>query len=161
VGSGIFLFTFGLAYATVVFFWASQGAASTPAPWYWQAIWPSAAVLLMLALSRGDRSSRWIGIAIVAVWAYTISLTYIPKLIPYYAGLSDGRARLADLPRWLRSIPAGSALDTDALLPPVLLLVLAGGVLVTGAAIAAQLCYRSATAPQSISSCQPRHFEGN
>ena len=161
VAGGILLFSFGLAYATVVFFWASHGAASTPAPWYCQAIWPTSVVLLMLALGRGGRSGRWVAIAMLALWAYTISLTYIVKLIPYYAGLSDGRAHLADLPGWLRSLPAGSALDTDALLPPGVLLLLTAWVLAGGLGIAARLCYGIATVPQSISSCQPRHFEGN
>jgi len=148
VMAGMLLQTAGLAYATVVFFWASRGAASTPSPWYWQALWPSAVVLLMLGLSRGGRPGRCIGLAMVWLWTYVIAATYIAKLIPFYAGLSDGRTHLAELPGWYNGLLGGSAgsLGTTALLPSGAVLALALLVGLAAPAMAAGLCYSAATA---------------
>ena len=144
---GMLMQVVGLTYATVVFFWASHGAASTPSPWYWQALWPAAAGLLMLGVSRAGRRGRWIGIAIVGLWTYVIVATYIAKLIPLYAGLSDGRTRLADLPRWYGGLISGSAgtLATTALMQPAAILALALLVGLAASAMAARICYRVGT----------------
>ncbi len=151
VAAGILFEVLGLAYATVVFYWASRGAASTPSPWYWQALWPSGICLLTLGCCRGARLGRWLGLATVWVWTYAIAATYLAKLIPFYAGLSDGRTRLADLPRWYGALFTGSAgaLGAVALLPSGLLLALAGLVVLSAVALAvfvsAGLCYSRAT----------------
>lgn len=134
---GLALMTAGLTYATVVFFWASSGAATTPAPWYWQALWAAAVVLWMLGLSDGGRVGRWVARGIIWVWTYAIAATYLAKLIPYYAGLSDGSMHLADIGRWRRQFPG--ALDTAALLPPGVLLALAIVVAVGAAGLAVTL----------------------
>jgi hypothetical protein len=151
VAAGILFEVLGLAYATVVFYWASRGAASTPSPWYWQALWPSGICLLTLGYSRGGRLGRWLALATVWVWTYAIVATYLAKLIPFYAGLSDGRTRLADLPRWYGALftRSAGALGTVALLPPGLLLGLAGLVGLSAVALAvfvsAGICYSRTT----------------
>jgi hypothetical protein len=143
--AGILLFTLGMAYGTVVFFWASHGAAWTPSPWYWQAPWGAAVVLAMLGLSDGGRSGSWVARTIVAVWTYTIVATYWAKLIPYYAGLSAGRTRLADLPGWYRQLASAApgALAQTALLPPREVLALAV-LAALGALGLAKFCYKAA-----------------
>jgi hypothetical protein len=142
--TGIFLETLGLAYATVVAYWSSHGVASTPAPWYWQVLWPSAVLLLMLGLSRTGSAGRAVALALAWVWAYAIVATYAAKLIPFYAGLSDGRTRPADLPRWYAQLFSRSAgsLDTVALLPARVLVALAAAVALGALALAAILSRR-------------------
>jgi hypothetical protein len=151
VAAGILFEVLGLAYATVVFCWASRGAASTPSPWYWQALWPSGICLLTFGCYRGGSLGRWLALATAWVWTYSIAATYLAKLIPYYAGLSDGRTRLADLPHWYGALFTGSAgsLDTVALLPSGLLLGVAGLVVLSAVALAGfvstGICYSRAT----------------
>ncbi len=125
--AGIVLMTLALVYATVVAFWSSQGVASTPAPWYWQVLLPPAILLVI--------RHRWTTIAILAVWTYAIVATYLAKLIPIYAGLSDGRTHLPDLPQWYAHFPH----QTAALFPPAILLTLAGLIAITAPMLAVLL----------------------
>jgi hypothetical protein len=145
--AAILLETLGLAYATVVFYWASHGAASTPSPWYWQALWPSAVVLLMLGYSRGGDRWRPAAMAMAGLWTYVLAATYVAKLVPYYAGLSDGRGRLTDIPQWYAGLLKGSAgaLGTAALLPAGTVLALTGLAVAGAMGLCGWLCYRAAT----------------
>jgi hypothetical protein len=68
----------------------------------------------------------------VWLWAYVIVATYVAKLVPLYAGLTQDRAHLAELPAWYARLAAGDGgLVTAALLPTGILLaltaVVAGG----------------------------------
>ena len=136
--AGLLLYTLAVAYSTVVAYWSSHGVAWTPSPWFWQPVWPAAVLLAMLGLSRGGRFPRWLATSMVWLWTYAIAATWLAKFIPFYAGLSDGRTRLADLPRWYRQLIAGpaGALDTVSLLPSGTLLALAA-VAVTSAVLLA------------------------
>jgi len=139
--SGLFCYLLGLVYAAVVAFWWSKGAAFTPAPWYVQALLPPGMLLVLQGTAHGDPTARALRIALLWVWVYQIALTWLAKLIPFYAGFSSGRARLADLPRWYAEMMSGSygALGTIALLPPPVLLVLAAVSICSAAALAAKL----------------------
>jgi hypothetical protein len=136
--AGLLLHTLAVAYSTVVAYWSSHGVAWTPSPWFWQPIWPAAMLLAMLGLSRGGRLVHYVAISIVWLWTYAIAATWLAKFIPFYAGLSDGRTHLADLPHWYSQLIAGSAgaLDTVSLLPSRALLLLAA-VAVTSAVVLA------------------------
>lgn len=146
--AGLLLHTLAVAYSTVVAYWSSRGVASTPAPWYWQPVWPAAVLLAMLGLSRAGRFARWLAIPIVWLWTYAIAATWLAKFIPFYAGLSDGRTRLADLPHWYAQLISSSAgaLDTVSLLPSGTLFALAAAATASAVVLAGALsrrgCYR-------------------
>lgn len=119
--AGMLCYGLGLVYAAVLAFWASKGVAFTPAPWYVQALLPAGMLLVL------QGSGRALRMALLWVWVYQIGVTWLAKLIPFYAGFSSGRARLADLAGWYAGMLSGSygALGTIALLPPPVLLGLA------------------------------------
>lgn len=139
--AGMLLHTSAVAYSTVVAYWSSHGVASTPAPWYWQPIWPAAVLLAMLGLSRGSRFARWLALSIVWLWTYAIAATWLAKFIPFYAGFSDGRTRLADLPHWYAQLIAGSAgaLDTVSLLSSRTVLAMAAVACLCAVVLAVQI----------------------
>lgn len=125
--AAIGLMAAAIAASTVIAFWASHGASTTPAPWYWQVLLPPAMLLLI--------RSRWIAIALVAIYAYFIAAAYTLKFLPYYAGLSDGRTHLADLPGWCTHFPS----ETLFLLPSPAVLTLTALVTVCAFGLAATL----------------------
>jgi len=147
--SGLFCYSLGLVYAAVVAFWRSKGAAFTPAPWYVQALLPPGMLLVLKGTGSGVPTARALRIALLWVWLYQIAVTWLAKFIPFYAGFSSGRARLADLSRWYAEMLSGSygALGTTALLPPPVLLVLAAVSICSAAALAAKLSGRRMTPP--------------
>lgn len=147
--SGLFCYALGLVYAAVLAFWWSRGAAFTPAPWYVQALLPPGMLLVLLGTACSVPAAGALRIALLWVWAYQIAVTWLTKLIPFYAGFSSGRARLADLPRWYAEMLSGSygALGTTALLSPPLLLVLAALAILSAAALAAKLSPWRVTPP--------------
>ena len=159
--AGVLLFGAGLLYSTVLTFWSTKGAGILPAPTYVQVLLVPGLCLLFIGLSQSGWAGRVLRLAMLWVWAYVIAVTYVAKLIPFYAGLSTGRARLADLPQWYARLSSGSygVLGTAALLPPAVLLLLAAGVVAGAVTLAAVM----STLPTSatISSCPVRHFEGN
>ena len=140
--SGLFCYALGLVYAAVLAFWWSRGAAFTPAPWYVQTLLPPGMLLVLSGTVSGIGAGHMLRIALLWVWAYQIGVTWLAKLIPFYAGFSSGRARFADLFRWYSEMLSGSygALGTTALLPPPVLLVLAAVAILSTGALAAKLC---------------------
>lgn len=141
--AGLLLHTLAVAYSTVVAYWSSHGVASTPSPWFWQPIWPAAVLLAMLGLSRDGSLAHYVAISIVWLWTYAIAATWLAKFIPFYAGFSDGRTHLADLPGWYAQLITGSAgaLDTVSLLRSSTLLALAASACLFAAILAARTAW--------------------
>jgi hypothetical protein len=89
--------------------------------------------LLLLGLSRAGRIGAVLRLAMVWLWAYVIVATYVAKLVPLYAGLTQDRAHFSELPAWYaRLAGGGGGLDSTALLSTGFLLVLTA--LVAGSA---------------------------
>ncbi len=139
--AGMSCYALGLVYAAVLAFWASNGVAYTPAPWYVQTLLPPGMLLVTVGMATRIPAARVLRVALLWVWAYQLALTWLAKLIPFYAGFSSGRARFADLPGWYAQMLSGSygALGTTALLPPPVLLVLAALSIPGAFALAAKL----------------------
>ncbi len=139
--SGLSCYAMGLVYATVLAFWSSRGAAFTPAPWYVQPLLPPGMLLVLMGTACSIPTANALRAAILWVWTYQITVTWLAKLIPFYAGFSSGHAHLGDLFGWYAAMLSGShgALGTIALLPPSVLLVLAAVAILSAVAIAAKL----------------------
>ena len=145
VSAGLLSFAAALAYDSVLTFWYTHGLGFGPSPSYVQLLSPPLLALLLLGLSRTGWAGRAVHLAILWLWAYAIAATYVAKLVPFYAGLTADRARLADLPGWYaRLIAGGGGLDTTALLPTAVLLTLTGAVVAGAVGWAAWLSLRVA-----------------
>ena len=139
--AGLGCYTAGLAYSTVLLFYASHGAEITTAPWYIQLLEPPVLCLLLAAMARSGRPGNWLRRAMLWLWTYVICATYVAKLIPLYGGYAGRPVRLVELMRWysggFREISA--ILATTAMIPPAALFALTAVVVVMAVALAQQL----------------------
>jgi len=145
--AGLLAYLAALAYEAVLRFWYTRGVGIAPSPYYVQLLAPPLLGLLLLGLSRAGRAGGMLRIAMLWLWAYAIAATYAAKLVPFYAGLTQDRARLADLPGWYARLAAGGGgLDTAALLPTGVLLALTAAVAGSAFGLAGWLSLRRAPA---------------
>jgi hypothetical protein len=142
-------FIAALIYVTILTFWYTKGVGFAPLPSYTELVWPPLLIWMMLGLSYAGRTGAAVRIAMIWLWTYVIAATYVAKLVPYYAGLTRDRARLADLPSWWRQLAAGhSGLDAASLLPTVPVAVLTGAVAIAALWLAVRLSFPPAQNPQ-------------
>lgn len=141
---GLFSYAAALAYYAVLTFWQTRGVGTAPSPSYIQLLSPPLLALLMLGLARAGRAGIAVLCTMLWLWTYVITATYVAKLLPFYAGLMQDRARLADVPGWIARLAAGGGgLDTAALLPSRLLLALTAATVALAIGLAAGLSRRA------------------
>jgi hypothetical protein len=76
--------------------WAVFAAAAV----YALALAYAAAIAEVFTGGASSTAGAWLGAANVCLCGYIVAATYVAKLVPLYAGVSDGRARLRDLIDW-------------------------------------------------------------
>ncbi len=120
LAGGILIFFLALVYMTALGFSFSHGAEAGAKPWYAQVLLAPVLCLVFLGCAEAGRWGRIIAACIVSVWTYLILATYYAKLLPLYAGLTDGRTTLRRLIDWYAasSTQIGANLRTTALLAP-------------------------------------------
>jgi hypothetical protein len=96
------LLSYGVAllYCIVLLYSPTGEALLSPPPWYVQVLLPPGMCLCMLGVQENRRLGEAVRIAMLSLWAYLISATYLAKLIPLYAGYTERRIHLFDLLRW-------------------------------------------------------------
>jgi hypothetical protein len=88
-------FVAALAYAAVQTFVFTKGGGLAASPWYATPLW-----LLAILVIFTEAASAWALSMLVAVWTYWFVATFWLRLIPWYAGVMDGPATVANLHRW-------------------------------------------------------------
>ncbi|MBV8071203.1 MAG: hypothetical protein JO270_14940 [Acidobacteriaceae bacterium] len=79
-------FGLSLVYQTCVTWVESHGLARFAEPWYGQGVIICVWALCFLAFGRWPSGGRWIAAVLVVVSAWIAAMTYLAKLLPYYAG---------------------------------------------------------------------------
>jgi hypothetical protein len=120
LAGGILIFCLALVYMTAVGFVFSHGAEAGAKPWYPQVLLAPVLCLVFLGCAEAGRFGRAIAACIVSVWTYLILATYYAKLLPLYAGFTDGRTTLRGLVHWYTAhvTQISANLRTTALLAP-------------------------------------------
>jgi len=144
VWSGCAMYAVSLLYSATVSFWFSNGVSTTASPWYIEPLIPVLLSVLFCGLARAGAPGASIGAWFVCWSAYIITATYWAKLIPLYAGYSEGRTTLVRLLPWYhRSFPALLAdPSATAMLRPGPVLALAAAVAASATALAVVLSKR-------------------
>lgn len=139
--AAVLAYSLGLAYKGVVTFWATSGEWMIPAQWYVEALAPAVLCLLVAGLARSGRAGRVVGVAMLWLWFYVMSATYVAKLIPFYSGYPEGSVRLAALMRWYGSWFAESSgkLTLTAMVSAGPIVVMTAGVVAIGLVSAVRL----------------------
>ncbi len=139
--AGLFCYSAGLAYSTVLLYFATRGAGITPAPWYVELLQPPALCLLLAGMLRAGRAGHVLRIAMLWLWTYMISATYVAKLIPLYGGYSGRPVRPIEIARWytgsFRQI--NDVLGTTAIISPAALFILTASVVAAAVFLAWRL----------------------
>ena len=86
-------FAVALGYAAVSIQLFTHRVVTDAAPWYAQVLSAPLSGLVMLGASRWRTIGRTLAAALVILFAYTLSATYVVKLIPLYGGY-EGRTSL-------------------------------------------------------------------
>jgi hypothetical protein len=135
---GCISYASGVLYSTVLSYAFTGGVQISPSPWYLQPLFPPGICLCMLGLTASRRIGNLIRIAMLGLWTYVISATYLVKLIPLYAGYQGTHNQISSLLRWyISSFDAISrALSTTIMINSttlwvLLVLVIAGAVVST------------------------------
>jgi hypothetical protein len=141
-------YALGLLYDTVLLYSLTGGTLLSPPPWYVQVLLPPSVCLAMVGVAQARRVGEMIRIALLSS-AYMISVTYLAKLIPLYAGYTAQKSHLLELVSWyMRSFDwICRTLSMTAMLPSPILCLLVG--IVIGAAISIAIVL--AVAPISFS----------
>lgn len=130
-----FLFVLALAYAAGTSFVYSDGAYSSPEPWYTQTLSAPLLGLMLLGASRRPKLGRYVAASLVVLFGYVLATTYAAKLIPLYGGY-EGRTSLAATARLyaygLKGLIAN--LNSVELAPAAYVCLLAGIVIVLAGA---------------------------
>jgi len=151
--AGLGCYTVGLAYSTVLLFYASQGAEITTAPWYIQLLEPPGLCLLLAGMARSGRAGEWVRRGMLWLWTYVICATYVAKLIPLYGGYAGRPVRLIEMLRWygggFRQIYG--MLATTAMMPPAALFALTAAVVAMGTVLAVRLSSSGKTVRLGVS----------
>jgi hypothetical protein len=144
VWSGCAMYGVSLLYSATVAFWFSQGVSTTASPWFIEPLIPALLSVLFCGLARSGAAGASIGAWIVCWSAYIVSATYWAKLIPLYAGYSEGRTTLIRLLPWYRRNFHALLADPSAtaMLRPGPVLALAAVVAVSAIALAVVLSKR-------------------
>jgi hypothetical protein len=79
-------FALSLIYQTCVTWVESRGLSRFAEPWYAQGVIVCVWALCFLGLSRWRAGGRWIAAGLVLISAWIAGMTYLAKLLPYYAG---------------------------------------------------------------------------
>jgi hypothetical protein len=142
----VFSYCLALAYAGAVEFRYTNGAGVSPSPWYAQVIECPLLCLLLAGIASAGLAGRMVRLALLWIWSYVICATYLAKLVPFYGGYSQDRARPVALLRWYEGAfdPARNALDTVAMIPANVVLGLTAVVTVSTLALALRLSSRPA-----------------
>jgi hypothetical protein len=122
------LFLLALGYAATVSYIYTRGAATAgPSPWYAQVLAAPLLGLALLGASRWRRLGRVLTVFLVVLFGYVLAATYAVKLIPLYGGY-EGRTSAAGVAMLYthRLSTLAANLDTVALAPATVVLVLAG-----------------------------------
>ena len=73
-----------------------HGATSMPGPWYTQVVVAPLLALGLVGTARTGRAGSALALAIALLFGYVLTLTYVFRLIPLYAGFS-GRGSLGGI----------------------------------------------------------------
>lgn len=133
-------FALSLVYQTCVTWVESRGLSRFAEPWYAQGVIVCVWVLCFLGLARWRIGGRWIAAALVLISAWIAAMTYLAKLLPYYAG-GINVGGITAIWRWWISDP-WPAINTVTLAPaPVIccLLILFNVLLVVSTAAALKI----------------------
>ena len=148
--AGLLSFLSALAYSANLTFCYTKGVGIAPSPTYAEALWPPLLIWLMLGLPRAGRIGNGVRIAMIWLWTYVIAATYVAKLVPFYAGLTKDRARFAEIPAWWAKLITGSSgLDTAALLPASVIVLLTVAVTLLAIVLATWLSAGYPNAPRN------------
>lgn len=129
--AGCGCFVVGLFYQACVTWVHTGGVAQHPEPWYWQGIIPCFWIFGFRGLQASGIAGRICATLLCLITAWIAALTYVAKLIPFYAG-GISRATLHNVLYWwsgnpvpeLKAIMLGPLPLTYALLFALLCLLL-------------------------------------
>jgi hypothetical protein len=98
--AAIILFSAAVAYASCASFAHTHGDVPGASPWYTQVLLAPVIALAYLGMSRWKRPGQVLAACTVAIWAWTLVVTWIVKLFPLYSGAGATPLRIHDLWTW-------------------------------------------------------------